>query len=207
MPKRSIRQHQIRLLMMCTWFALCYSLAHVVAAVCFVCSKGKCNDAWKFRSGCVCGGDASWRDWCMPRLSARLCGCMSWGAKSELLVSMAFCSRSCLLSQGWIPTQTSSACEALDSDYTGPCPMELFVKEMTANEKANMEIRWEAPMLNVVCDSYWFCTDRCSVCWPCKQDVAGEPVSGVSCCVLCAGARHSGFRLRRMAQSILQVAK
>jgi len=61
---------------------------------------------------------------------------------------------------GWIPTHTSSACEALDGDYTGPCPMELFVKEMTANEKANMEI-------------------RCSVCWPCKQDVAGrEPVSG-----------------------------
>jgi CPW-WPC domain-containing protein len=59
---------------------------------------------------------------------------------------------------GWIPTQANGSCKALGSDYAGPCPLELFVDQMTANDKANMEI-------------------RCSVCWPCKQDAARAQVS------------------------------
>lgn len=126
--------------------------AHAFMAVPFICCEGKCYDAWKLRSGCIYGGGASWRHWSLPRVSARLCGCMSWGAKSKLLASMAFYPPFSF--QGWIATQTSGSCKALDSDYAGPCPLELFVEQMTANDKANMEIRW----LGHTCQS--FCMSR-----------------------------------------------
>ena len=45
-----------------------------------------------------------------------------------------------LVWQGWVAKQVGSVCEASGS-YMGPCSLELFVGELTPEEKAQMEAR------------------------------------------------------------------
>jgi CPW-WPC domain-containing protein len=51
---------------------------------------------------------------------------------------------------GWTADEEGSLCLAASS-YQGPCSSELFVGELTSQDKAKIEV-------------------RCSICWPCNHD-------------------------------------
>ena len=63
-------------------------------------------------------------------------------------------------------------CEA-SSRYEGPCSSELFVGEMTPEEKAQTEIRcrFSGVCFLLVFSGVWC---RCSICWPCSRALAGS---------------------------------
>ena len=106
-------------------------------------------------------------------------------------------------------------CQAAD-EYNGPCSTELYVSELTSQDKAKIEVRCDL-CSNLVPFQLEFdaiVLNRCGVCWPCGSAGAsgqnGDQDASAVCCLLArvdATPRALLPCSTRMAPLILQAAE